>query len=59
VAWAPARGGDKVVVLAINRMVFRNLVKAVPDVALRVAVAMSQRYARAAQSETLLAGHTV
>lgn len=53
VAWAPARGGDKVVVLEINRTVFRNLVKAVPDVALRVAVAMSQRYARAAHAEVL------
>jgi len=61
VAWEPQRGRDLVTLLAIDRVVFRNLVKAVPDVALRVAVAMSQRYQRfasgveGAPAETLLA----
>jgi uncharacterized protein (DUF2225 family) len=45
-AWVPGRGNDRVVLLEIRKSVFRNLVKAVPDVALRVAVAMSRRYAR-------------
>lgn len=63
-----ASGNDgRVLLLEIGKTVFRNLVKAVPDVALRVAVAMSQRYARAvtgvsaprADDETLPAGLSV
>ena len=63
VAWQPPKRGDRILLLEISKMVFRNLVKAVPDVALRVAVAMSQRYARLADgfpaTETLPAGQIV
>lgn len=67
VAWRAPRRGDRVVLFEIGKTVFRNLVKAVPDVALRVAVAMSQRYARLAEGspsnrtdgETLPAGQIV
>ena len=63
VAWQPPKRGDRILLLEISKIVFRNLVKAVPDVALRVAVAMSQRYARLADgfpaTETLPAGQIV
>lgn len=67
VAWQAPKRGDRVLLLEIGKTVFRNLVKAVPDVALRVAVAMSQRYARLMdgsgpdrdERETLPAGQIV